>query len=405
MELISSKLKKGYKLNEVYIEKSQENQLLRHRLDVATAQLRVANEKIDKIYSSQGWIFLGFIYRIRDLLIPKNSLLRNLLKKIIVAIRFINLQPPKRIVRKINTKSKKVVFIDHSYHTKTASTDFILDYLKKYFEIEIIFDDSWQGEKYSDLSHIDSSYHAVIFLQSLPNQKVMKQIQNQNIIFFPMYDGYGNTPLKFWRNYPNLKIINFSKTLHKKMTAWGFDSIYIQYFPKPLPYKKNKTHKVFFWQRINKININLLEQLLSNFKTKIHMHQLIDPEHIFVPPTKIQEKKFGITYSSWFSTREEMQEKVQECDIYVAPRDYEGIGLSFLEAMAMGKAVVAVNNPTMNEYINDCETGYLYNLENPLPICFSNLEQVRRNTYLYMKRGWGKWQKEKQQIIEFIHRP
>lgn len=63
---------------------------------------------------------------------------------------------------------------------------------------------------------------------------------------------------------------------------------------------------------------------------------------------------------------------INEKAIFIAPRDYEGIGLSFLEAMAMGKAVVGVNNPTMNEYIADGKIKYFFDLDNIKEIDFSN---------------------------------
>lgn len=100
-----------------------------------------------------------------------------------------------------------------------------------------------------------------------------------------------------------------------------------------------------------------------------------------------------------------MQKKIQECDIYIAPREYEGIGMSFLEAMAMGKAVIALNNPTMNEYIVNNQTGYLYDKNNPKPINFSNISNIRKNTHQYMKNGYKNWNKEKNKIIRLIKKP
>ncbi len=47
--------------------------------------------------------------------------------------------------------------------------------------------------------------------------------------------------------------------------------------------------------------------------------------------------------------------------------------MSFLEAMAMGKAVVAADNPTMNEYLTHNVNGYLFNPEDPRPIILDAL--------------------------------
>ena len=93
---------------------------------------------------------------------------------------------------------------------------------------------------------------------------------------------------------------------------------------------------------------------------------------------------------------------IRQKGIYVAPRDLEGIGMSFLEAMAMGKAVIAVDNPTMNEYIEDGKTGYLFDLKNPKKIDLSNIEQVQKNAFDFMREGRKKWEKDKEKIIDFI---
>jgi glycosyltransferase involved in cell wall biosynthesis len=52
-------------------------------------------------------------------------------------------------------------------------------------------------------------------------------------------------------------------------------------------------------------------------------------------------------------------------NVFVAPRRFEGIGLSFLEAMARGQVVIAENNATMNEYIVHDVNGLLYEPDRP----------------------------------------
>jgi len=70
--------------------------------------------------------------------------------------------------------------------------------------------------------------------------------------------------------------------------------------------------------------------------------------------------------------------------------------------MAMGKAVIAVNNPTMNEYIKNNKTGYLFDLNDPKNIELNNLEKIQKNCYSFMKNGYKKWETKKSEIISFI---
>ena len=306
----------------------------------------------------------------------------------------------------MNLKSIKIVYIGHSYHHKTKSSAFLLDYLKQFYDVEVFWDESWRGGLFPDVSFIDGSYLGVIFWQNLPSREILENIQNDNLIFVPMYDAVVGAPYdNFWDNLRGLKIINFSKTLHEKLKKWGFDSIYVQYFPDSQKFIPGKGDEVFFWQRITEISINTITKLFGeNDDWKIHIHKVVDPYHQFVQPSEEAEIYFHITYSDWFETREELWDLIKQKGIYIAPREFEGIGLSFLEAMAMGKAVIAVNNPTMNEYIDHGKTGYRFDLSNPEKIDLSNLEQVQKNTFEFMHEGRKKCEKDQQRIIDFIEK-
>lgn len=386
-------------------------------------QLDSKINELDSIYYSRGWKFVVFLRKMINYLIPKESLRRkvisvlyNFSKKFVKFIlkmkgtsfgyflRFKNyiIELKSRKKRKINLNSKKIVFIDHSFHLLTKSSLFLINYLKEFFEIEVIQDESWNGKLFPDLTFIDESYLGVIFFQLLPDNRIIKNIKNDNIIYFPMYDQSGRLGLDYWDNYRDLKIINFCKALHNKLNKSGFESIYIQYFPKPEKFIPGNMNEVFFWQRLSKISINTITKLFKNKKIKLHIHKAVDPGQEFIQPNKEEENKHQITYSDWFKTKEEMWDVIKQKGIYIAPREYEGIGMSFLEAMAMGKVVISINNPTMNEYIKDGENGYLFDLKHPKEIDLSNIEQIQRNTYEFMQNGYREWEKNKNRIIDFI---
>lgn len=393
---------------------------IKTELGLTKKELRLVRKELRDTYSSREWKLVLILQKLVKLLIPKESLRRRIMVRLWQLIklplrmarkirnellfckdflyRFLKLRRP----RKVNANSKKIVYIGHSYHDKTKSTSFLIDYLRQFYEVEVVLDESWQGKSFPDLSFVDDSYLGVVFFQVWPKEEILKNIKNDNIIFFPMYDSV-ELDYYFWRNYQDLKMINFSETLHKKLVAWGFDSISVQYFPEPAPeFIGGNKDEVFFWQRHTKINIHTIAKLLEKENLKIHIHKAVDPEQEFVAPTLAEEKKFGITYSDWFETREEMWDLIKQKGIYIAPRELEGIGLSFLEAMAMGKAVIAADNPTMNEYIKHGKTGYLFNLARLEEIDLSDLDQVQKNTYEFMRKGYARWEEKKRGIIDFI---
>jgi glycosyltransferase involved in cell wall biosynthesis len=207
----------------------------------------------------------------------------------------------------------------------------------------------------------------------------------------------------FWKQYENIKILNFSSTLYKKLKRWGFNTVYLQRYPKPFEFKDwGKEDKVFFYNRNSMININTVKKLIGKNNFKIHLHKTMDPGYEFVSPTKDDEKKYSITYSEWFENKMDKWAVAEKSAIFIAPRITEGIGQGELEAMALGRAVVAVNAPTLNEYITHNVNGYLYDFNNPQPIDFSNLREVQKNSYRSIIYGYKNWEKKKIGIINFI---
>ncbi len=309
---------------------------------------------------------------------------------------------------------EKIAFIDHSYHKKTKSSEFFITFLKEKYIVDVIWDESWCNNKPLDVSSIDENYYAVIFWQNIYPETVNKvRSKCANIIFIPMYDASILAPMEYWNDIMNVKVINFSKTLHNKTCDLGFQSFYIQYFPDYKFYVKvhgeserKSTNSVFFWNRREELNWNVVKELIGNQQIdKIHIHKALDPDCKFFPPSSEDEKKYNITYSSWFETRSDYISELNKHNIYIAPRLTEGIGFSFLEAMAMGKAVIAVDAPTMNEYIENGKNGYLFSLDDPIELNMGDILKVQKNARQTVQDGIKKWHEHKEKIYSFIASP
>ncbi len=368
------------------------------------------NQKIYTMENSKGWRSVLVFRKIFHRLFPQNSFQLKVLRKLYFILKNVfhdlnfkkNNERVDKVERDINLNSKKIVYIGHSFHSKTKSTEFLINYLKEHFTVEVVLDSSWKGDPYPDLSFIDDSYLAVIFFQQVPAVNVLNSIKNDNLIFFPMFDSYSNLDPSYWKSLSKLKFVNFSKTLHDKLIKWDLDSMYIQYFPDVNEFIPGKENEIFFWQRISNLNFSVLKKLLGKVKFNIHIHKAVDPGHEFFMPEKEDIEYYNITFSDWFEKKSDFLELIKSKSIYFAPRLTEGIGQSFLEAMSMGKAVVAPDKPTMNEYITNNYNGYLYDFNNPQKINFRDVKKVQENAYKYMKEGNVTWNKEKIRIIDFI---
>lgn len=299
-----------------------------------------------------------------------------------------------------------LLFIGHNYHKKTKSADFIIDLLREKYDVTTFYYDPYSEDINTAFDSLnEAKFDVVVIWQITPDiRKMQNMLHSKHFVFFPMYDQSGLASDEFWYNYEKVRIICFSKTLALHLKDLGLDYRYIQYFPKPAKYKKKKNDiGIFFWQRVNKININTILSLFKNMKIdRLHMHKAIDPQNQFMD---IESKKINVTYSEWFSNKEELFNKIQEFPIYIAPRPTEGIGMSFLEAMAMGCCVISANKPTMNEYITDGKNGILYNLDNITPLKSFNAERIGYNAYKYICTGYKYWEQNKYKILNWCEEP
>ena len=299
---------------------------------------------------------------------------------------------------------KKLLFIGHSYHQKTKSADFLLDLLQTKYAITKCYVDPYADENNNFTDVSGNKYDYVVCWQIMyPLNKLQQIISYEKCVFFPMFDGVCPLDNIKWGEYAKAKIICFCKHLYEDLRKRGFDCEYIQYFPNVQKTEiSGDTTSLFFWQRREEINLQVIDNLFSPQEvTHIHLHKALDPQQKFIDYPLKQHR----TVSTWFDKRDDLYKTMLKSALYMAPRLEEGIGMSFLEAMAMGRCVIAPDNPTMNEYIKHGKTGYLYNLQNIKMISMENIRQIQKNSIDYMKAGRNQWNKQKYKIFDWIEEP
>jgi len=80
-----------------------------------------------------------------------------------------------------------------------------------------------------------------------------------------------------------------------------------------------------------------------------------------------------------------------------------------LDAMAMGRCVIAHDSPTMNEYIQHKENGLLYaweditDIDRGVNISFTSdeIRNMQQNAYMTIQQGYAKWEQEQEQIVDW----
>ena len=117
---------------------------------------------------------------------------------------------------------------------------------------------------------------------------------------------------------------------------------------------------VFFWERtpehVRSYDVmNWFRKHEARFLIRPHW----DPNH-----SQAMKEKYSLSDSVEFLPSHWVEHAVylkalESADVFVAPRRWEGIGLSTLEALTRGIPVVGLDSPTLNEYIENDVNGIL----------------------------------------------
>lgn len=319
----------------------------------------------------------------------------------------------------------RIAYCDHSYHQKTKSTLFLPNMLaEKGHTVEFFWDSGWEGGapvRFSQLEH----YDAIVIFQAIPKglpDCVAKH--HANVTFIPMLDQFGiaKGPLfdlrRLWSPFHGSKVLSFSTAVHAIATSNGIASMYCQYMPPNAGRRFNiirqRTREglhAFFWaRRPSEISIEMVRKLLCEHQADLtlHVHLSADPGEVETNEKDVRSAFpdcRSLTISRWLESKEEVMRIIRDCDIYIAPRLEEGIGQSFLEAVAAGLCVVAPNNGTMNEYLVDGINGMLYDPSSLKPLTFKEIPRIQENAHRTAEQLLSKWKQAQCKVLEFVLKP
>ena len=318
---------------------------------------------------------------------------------------------------------QKLLFIGHTYHLKTKSSVFLLDMLKEHYEVSELYMDPDKPDGYSEFGKFSGiTFDILVIWQIIPKiSKLKKSLHWRRGVFFPMYDQYqvmGGLKSDIWKRFRKFLVICFSKTMERDLAENGFDTRYIQFFPEPAEVENwGDSNSLFFWQRLSFLNLSTLAKATKPLDIHhIHIQKSPDPGHEILPLSAYDEKTqtalscITFSESAWFEKKSDLGHKMEESAFYMAPRHAEGIGMSFLEAMAHGRCVIAPDTATMNEYITDGVNGLLYpwKFDEPshcgasIKLPTISIADIQRNAYQTIADGHSRWEMEKENILVWL---
>lgn len=111
-----------------------------------------------------------------------------------------------------------------------------------------------------------------------------------------------------------------------------------------------------------------------------------------------------------FISHKELPQYLKACDIFVRPSRSEGLGNSFLEAMAAGIPVIGTDVGGISDFLIDGQTGYVCKVDDPTGVAnlalkiFDNEAQkkkivVNAMTMVRSKYAWGNISREMERIL------
>lgn len=296
---------------------------------------------------------------------------------------------------------KKLLFVGHTFHTRSRSSAFFLDRLHDVFDVETLFVNP-ETLKMADLP--DGDFELVVLWQIDFLAPVFIAMGYRTVVI-PMYDASAGLPDLHFKLMREALFINFSVNLHLRTIRLGCRSLYARYFPDPSAFDVVSdfgTLRGFLWQRRpDEIDVDLVDRLMGDSLSTLHVHNA--PDYGEAPQIGNAQVGFGhctITQSTWFESQADYLKVLESCNVYFAPRRAEGIGLGYLEAMARGMIVVAGDLPTHNEYISNWYNGILINPDDTSSFNIISPARIGKNARTTIQLGRSNWLLQLRTLLE-----
>ncbi len=298
-----------------------------------------------------------------------------------------------------------ILFIDHACHKLTKSFSFLNRLFAEHFTTETFYYEK-HGECKIPPDKIQQA-DWIVFLEFLP-WRFRLGIPGKKCLFVPMYDNEWGSVWQWLRiANANMQVLSFSEHVTRHALKCGVKKenlLSVQFAPDPHAHQnmRGDPKKLLLWER-GDFSFEIVKKLfapddLSKVLILRHPEENLNRNEI----SEEDKIAYHVTIQEiGFLPKKEYKKLLAEYGLVIAPRCKEGIGMAFLEAMAMGKVVIAHNDATMNEVIEHDVNGYLSDLRNPTPISHADLCRIHAKMPNFTPK-YERWQNDRERIIQFL---
>jgi hypothetical protein len=300
----------------------------------------------------------------------------------------------------------RLVVVAHSHHRTTGSVRFMQELLGQRYEVHTLWDDSWQPEKPRLTARRIRGLapERLLYWQQLPPFRVLRRLSDIPHFWAPMRDGI-RLDASRWRRLGDsgLPILSFCRELSRLFSGYGLPVLPLRYAPSPAPVPEPSGDEILFWVRRRDPGWPTLKRLLGDWRPdRIWLRLAPDPGAQVMEPDAADCKAYRIEIVRGWLDAASYAELRNRCGLFVAPRRLEGIGIASLEAMAAGRAVIAPDAATMNEYIRHQHNGYLYDADAPRPLALHDWRTVGRQAAADVAAWHEAWRASLPALIDFL---
>ncbi|WP_137124335.1 glycosyltransferase [Roseomonas sp. HF4] len=304
----------------------------------------------------------------------------------------------------------RVAFFGLDFHARTGSSRFLLDLLEGHATVDAIFAAPDVAAVRRAAPGFDEGAYDAIFVWQLHEAFALLSGRHPNVTFAPMYDAMWRGGAFTWKpSFNAAKILCFSWALRTEVMRRAPVHAQVQYFPDPAehpPVEDFDTLRGFLWYRRREIPPEATFALTEGTRFEsLSIHDAPDPGHEAPFPAAAPPHLGRLVRTAWSADGQAFRDALAGANVFFAPRPLEGIGMSFLEAMARGLCVAAPDAPTMNEYISHGGNGLLYAPGRLAPIDFAAAREIGARARESIARGRARWEAWLPALVEFIATP